>query len=133
LNDTVKVSYNEYSFELNIEFYETKPHHLRPLLLERINNILNLFDTLRSVNLEDLNLKSSFFAINWTPVKSSNSKFLSSMLTFYQFNYKTESTADDLYDYNFLETVELPIIGVVPLKLDEKLWLNKINNCNKYY
>jgi len=55
------------------------------------------------------------------------------MLTFYQFNYKTESTADYLYDYNFLETVELPIIGVVPLKLDEKLWLNKINNCNKYY
>ena len=131
LNNSVKVTYNEYNDELKLEYFETKPIHIRPLFIDITNTILSLFDSLQNVTLEDLNINSSFFSILWSPVKSSNSKFLSQMLVFYQFNYKNENFAN-VYDYNFLETIEFPIIGILPIKFDEKIWLNKINNC-KYF
>ncbi len=72
--------------------------------------------------MKDLNIKSSFFSVCWNPLKTFTSNFSTPILVFYQLSYLSES----FYDYNFLEDSEIPIIGAIPLKLDEGVWLRKI-------
>ena len=114
---------------LVIEYYENKPPHLRNLFIENINNI---FDYL-NINEYSLNIFSnkSFFSILFTPFKSQDNIFLqTSFLTYYQFKYNNINNNNNNNNNNY---VEIPIIGVLPIKFKINLFLEKINqNFNDY-
>ena len=133
-NESEKTFTNEYFFsedllhivsysdeKLKIEFYETKPPHLRYILCDQLEMILNKLKVLKSLELSKLN-KSSWFCVLWTPLKCSKPQnYNTSFLAYYQFN---QSEVETFYrDYNNYS--EIPIIGILPIKFDENIWLNK--------
>jgi hypothetical protein len=106
---------------VKVEFYENKPPHSRLILTDQLGQILN---TLKSLNLELSNVdSSSWFSVLWTPFRSSKTLFANtSFLVYYQLRVQVAS-----YDTNYANYSEIPLIGILPIKLDENVWLNKIS------
>ena len=137
-------SYGKISFEYNvndnlkiiclpsdvkIEFYETKPPHSRYILSEQLENIFSKLKFLNSIDLSKIE-KCSWFSVLWSPFKSNQQLFSNtSFLTYYQF---------DMGDYSYYMTsqkgyYEVPIVGILPIKLDENIWLRKFRKSKISY
>jgi hypothetical protein len=110
-----------YENKITIEFYEQKPHHYRNNFLDQIEIFFSNLPMIKDAKVFKDFEKSSWFSILWFPLKTiKNNLTNTSFLTYYSLN-------------NFLETKsvnnfhEFPIIGVLPLRMDEQIWLSKIN------
>ena len=114
---------------LIIEYYENKPPHCRELFIKQIHKIISVFPILNEILLNQLEC-NSWFSINWTPSKSQNQNTLqTSFITYYQFKYSEESLAKQT------KYVEIPIIGILPIKCATKFYLERIslNQVSKSY
>lgn len=114
---------------LIIEYYENKPPHCRELFIKQIYKIISVFPILNEILLNQLEC-NSWFSINWTPSKSQNQNTLqTSFITYYQFKYSEESLAKQT------KYVEIPIIGILPIKCATKFYLERIsvNQVSKSY
>jgi hypothetical protein len=109
-----------------IEFYETKPPHSRLILTDQLNIIIN---TLDSLDVEMLNVdSSSWFSILWNPFKSSKVSFANtSFLVYYQLKVPEPN-----YNTNYANYSEIPLIGILPIKLDKNIWLSKISKSKSF-
>lgn len=110
-----------YGNKITIEFYEQKPHHYRNNFLDQIEIFFSNLPMIKEAKVFKDFEKSSWFSILWFPLRTiKNNLTNTSFLTYYSLN-------------NFLETKsvnnfhEFPIIGVLPLRMDEQIWLSKIN------
>lgn len=107
--------------KIKIEFYEIKPHHFRQILIDQFTEIFK-FDFLKRLLLNNLS-QYSWFSILWTPFKSLRPQMgNTSFLVYYQFCY-TSSFNVFLKSNDFLE---IPIIGILPYKLEDNIWLTRI-------
>jgi hypothetical protein len=106
-----------------IEYYETKPPHSRQILIKQIEQLLNEYDALKNIQINNIDY-SSWFSVLWTPYKSSKGNLINcSFLSYYQFNSKNFSI-EECNSNNF---TEIPIIGILPIKFENKLFLTGIN------
>ena len=107
--------------KIKIEFYEIKPHHFRQILIDQFTEIFK-YDFLKKLVLSNLN-QYSWFSILWTPFKSVRPQMANtSFLVYYQFCY-TNSLNIFKNSNDFLE---IPTIGVLPLRLEDNIWLTRI-------
>jgi len=144
---------------IKIEFYENKPPHSRQLFIKCFETIFEKLKSLKNLKLFDINSDSdknilSWLSILWTPLKcpkgmSSNSSFL----TFYQFNIKdhhkdskmemkNKINSSNIPEDNFNnvknnksllgEFSEIQLIGLFPIKFDNKFFLNEIKDFGDY-
>jgi hypothetical protein len=117
-------TFTNYSNEkIKLEFNENKPPHFRLILSDQLEFIANKFPSLKKIEISKLD-KNSWFSILWTPFKCAKTQFYNtSFLSYYQFN-QSES---DNYLRDFTNYCEIPIIGILPIKFDENIWLKKIS------
>ena len=115
--------------KLTIEYYENRPQFLRKHFHEQIKDIL------KQLQINDLALNNisgkSYFSILYSPLNQRNKNNIqTSFITYYQFKYN-ESNHKNIGKY-----IELPIIGILPIKLVVKFFLEKISkehHNNKMY
>jgi len=120
----LKIIYYNHINSILVQFIENKPVYMRNLLYLEIIEIFESIKFLKNVAINTLN-NYSWFSINWTPSKVSNNKFQSTnFLVFYNIRIN-ETNKKGLF--------ELPIIGLVPQKLDESIWLSKISKSFNNY
>jgi hypothetical protein len=116
--------------KIKIEYYETKPPHSRNILsdqLEIIFSSLKIFETINIIKID----KTSWFSILWTPFKSVKQVFANTpFLVYYQLEY---SDNDFFYRNNYNNYAEIPLIGILPIKFDETVWLNRISKSMFYF
>jgi hypothetical protein len=106
---------------LTIEFYEIKPPHSRQILSNQLDYLFESLKFLKTISINKLEL-SSWFCVLWTPVKSSKGLLMSSsFLTYYQFNLNNHIIPSNNKDY-----IEIPIIGILPIKFENKIFLSSI-------
>jgi len=123
-NENYNIQYIAKENTVIIEFFENKPTFCRPILIDEITSLFERLPVLKEVFTS--NLKSnSWFSLMWTPSKSSSSKVSNtSFLVYYQLNL-TEFINKSNSPFS-----EIPIIGILPIKMEETIWLNKINSQN---
>ena len=115
--------------KLTIEYFENRPQFFRKHFHEQIKDIL------KHLQIDDLSLNNisgkSYFSILFSPLNQRNKNNIqTSFITYYQFKY-SESNHINLGKY-----IELPIIGILPIKLVPKFFLEQINkehHNNKVY
>lgn len=117
--------------EIVIEYYESRLPHVRYIFIKQIEQIMKiLHKTIGLMSLKDLD-PSSWFSILWSPIKSMKIAFLtSSFLTYYRLsndssNNNNESNINTKEGYT-----EIPLIGVLPIKLNNTLFLSKVSSNN---
>jgi hypothetical protein len=117
---------------LIIEFYETKPPHSRQIFVNQIEQLISCFDILKKININKID-PSSWFCILWSPFKSTrNTTMNCTFLSYYQFNFNTveennENNQNASSKRNNSNFTEIPIIGILPIKFDNKIFLARIN------
>ncbi len=68
---------------------------------------------------------SAWWSALWIPNKTNKAQLAStSFLVYYQFKY---SDNDDFFSKIYGKYKDIPIIGILPIKFDENIWLNIIN------
>jgi hypothetical protein len=114
-----------YESKIKIEFNETKPLHLRMLLNDQINLIFNKIPYLNGIKFEDIHT-SSWWSLLWSPNKSSVPQFMNtSFLVFYHLKINKSNNKEVLSTSSGI-IVEVPIVGILPLKLRDQTWLSTI-------
>jgi hypothetical protein len=106
--------------KITIEYCENKPQFLRKNFYEQIKEIL------KQIQINDMNLNNisgkSYFSILFSPINQRNKNNIqTSFITYYQFKY-SEDNHIGLGKY-----IELPVIGILPIKLVPKFFLEQIN------
>lgn len=124
---TESFTFTNYSNEkIKLEFNENKASHSRLILSDQLEFIVTKFPSIKKIEISKLD-NNSWFSILWTPFKCAKPQFYNtSFLSYYQFN-QSES---DNYLRDFTNYCEIPIIGILPIKFDENLWLKKISKSN---
>jgi hypothetical protein len=113
---------------IKIEFYEHKPPHSRQILSNQIGILFESFESLKNITLDKLD-GNSWFSILWTPMKSSKSSFMNtSFISYYKF--LGASVRENKLKGSIREYSELSIIGVLPIKFENKLFLSRIMSLN---
>ena len=104
--------------KLNIEYIENKPHHLRKHFYEQVKEIFK--NLLKYLTINNISSKS-YFSILYSPINSRNLNYAqTSFVVYYQFkNNNKEITINGKY-------VEIPIIGILPIKIMPQFFLEKI-------
>ena len=110
--------------KLTIEYCENKPQFFRKHFNEQMKEILN------QLQIKDLTLNNiygkSYFSILFSPLNQRNKNNIqTSFITFYQFKYNEKN------NYATGKYIELPIIGILPIKLVPKFFLEQISK--EYY
>ena len=116
--------------KLTIEYYENKPQFFRKNFNEQIKEILKQIQ-MTNLSLNNISGKS-YFSILFSPINQRNKNNIpTSFITYYQFKYN-ENNHIGLGKY-----IEIPLIGILPIKLVPIFFLAKINkeynNNNKIY
>ena len=116
--------------KLTIEYYENKPQFFRKNFHQQIKEIFKQIQ-INNLSLNDISGKS-YFSILFSPINQRNKNNIqTSFITYYQFKYN-ENNHIGLGKY-----IEIPLIGILPIKLVPKFFLEKINkeyhNSNKFY
>jgi hypothetical protein len=125
---------------VKIEFYETKPHHYRYILSDQLDMVISILKTVSSINISKID-KCSWFSVLWTPLKSNKSQFSNTtFLTYYQFdmgdyaNYYSSDCSVSVQSAHGLQNYyEIPILGILPMKFKEEVWLKKFRKCNHFF
>ena len=131
LNNTDKRIFEYYILETNykiicfeckfiIEYYDQKPHHFRNIFIDQIEIFIKNLEIFKDLKVFKDFEKNSWFAILWSPMKTLKHDLMNtSFLVYYSLNnYESTKSINNFHDY--------PIIGVLPLRLDEQIWLSKI-------
>jgi hypothetical protein len=124
------LTFSLHNKQIKIKFYETKPPHTRLILSQQIEIILECLNSLKDIAILKI-LEKSWFCVLWSPIKSSDSKFIiTSFLTYYQFSF----IEDNLFIYNNTHPnlYKLNLLGVLPLRFDEQIFFNRISKCIFY-
>ena len=125
---TENLSFTNYSNEkIKIDYHETKPPHMRPILTDQFEFLLQKMPSLRKIEISKVD-KNSWFSILWTPFKCSKQQFYNTSFLSY---YKFSQNENENYMSDFVNHNEVPIIGVLPTKFDENVWLKKISKSKK--
>ena len=121
---TESFTFTNYSNEkIKLEFNENKPPHSRLILSDQFEILVSKFPSIKKIEISKSD-KNSWFSILWTPFKCAKPQFYNtSFLSYYQFN-QSES---DNFLRDFTNYCEIPIVGILPIKFDENLWLKKIS------
>ena len=108
--------------KLTIEYYENRPQFFRKHFHEQVKEILNLLQ-LNDLSLNNISGKS-YFSILFSPLNQRNKNNIqTSFITYYQFKYNENSN-------NLGKYIEIPIIGILPIKLVFIFFLEQINKNN---
>ena len=115
--------------KLTIEYCENKPQFLRKNFHEQIKEILKQLQ-INNINLNNISGKS-YFSILFSPINQRNKNNIqTSFITYYQFKCSEDS------HIGLGKFIELPVIGILPIKLVPKFFLEQINKDqfnNKFY
>jgi len=107
---------------IKFEFFEIRPPHSREILITQIEDLLNSFELLKRIHISDL-MNDSYFSVLYNPFKSTKALMMtSSFLVYHKIN---------LDEDKFIESnkffLEIPVMGILPIKFDNKMFLNTIN------
>ena len=118
-NNSLKVILRGFS-KISIEYNENKPPHLRKSFYKQIKDILNILN-LNNIAINNI-VGKSYFSIRYTPINCRNKNNIqTSFINYYRFKINEERiTHSNKY-------IDMPIIGVLPLKLNHKFFLETIN------
>ena len=127
IDDSLQVHFDLNKTLLTIEYYETKLHHQRKIISQQVNDILNVLNISDIVLIKHID-KKSWFCLKWMPIHSSCKEFsVTSFLVYYQFGNCNDMT---VCNKRYNEYYEISIIGILPIKFSEELWLRKIKKVN---
>jgi hypothetical protein len=113
---------------IKIEFYEHKPPHSRQILSNQLGILFDSFESLKNITLEKFD-QNSWFSILWSPMKSSKSLFMNTSFISY-YNLLGATLRQNKLKGSIREYSELSIIGVLPIKFENKLFLSRIISMN---
>ena len=118
-NPGLKIILKGYS-KITIEFNENKPPHLRNNFYHQMKEIINIL-SISNISINNIYGKS-FFSIRFTPYNCrSKNNIQTSFVNYYQFKINEErKTSNNKY-------IDIPLIGILPLKFNNKFFLEKIN------
>lgn len=128
VDESLQISFSKEKNEIKIEFNETKPPHNRMIITDLIEEIITNLELKDEITMDNID-KSSWFCFSWVPLHSTKSEFsITSFLVYYRFASDEKDLVNRGYDNYF----EIPIVGILPLKIEENLWLKAIkkNNIN---
>lgn len=109
---------------LTIEFYEQKPHHYRSNYKDQIDILFSNLTILKDLRVFKDFEKNSWLSILWFPLKTIKHNLMNtSFLIYYSLNNLEQTKIINNFHH-------FPVIGVLPLRLDEEIWLSKINKNN---
>ena len=118
-NNSLKIVLRGFS-KLSIEYCENKPPHLRKSFYQQIKDISNIL-SLNNISINNI-VGKSYFSIRYTPINCrSKTNIQTSFINYYRFKINEERiTHTNKY-------IDIPIIGMLPLKFNHKFFLEKIN------
>lgn len=112
INEQLRIIYS--NNVISIEHYETRPPHSRQMFYSQIEEIYNYLPTIKKIDITTI-CDTSWFSILWNPIKANKASYQNtSFIVYYSFN-KEE-----------LNTIQIEIIGILPIKFNNKLFLTKI-------
>jgi hypothetical protein len=121
-NVTENLKFLVFNKKIKLEFYENRPPHSRVILSSQLEEIFSCLKTFDFIDLNKID-KSSWFSVLWSPFRSNKTQFNSTtFLSYYQFGY----TDSDMYYRGYNDYMEIPIVGILPIKFDDNVWLSKI-------
>ena len=118
-NNCLKIILRGYS-KITIEYSENKPPHLRKSFYQQIRDISNLL-SLNNISINNI-IGKSYFSVRFTPINCRNKNNIqTSFINYYRFKINEERiTHNNKY-------IDIPVIGMLPLKFNQKFFLEKIN------
>ena len=118
-NNCLKIILRGYS-KITIEYSENKPPHLRKSFYQQIREISNLL-SLNNISINNI-IGKSYFSVRFTPINCRNKNNIqTSFINYYRFKINEERiTHNNKY-------IDIPVIGMLPLKFNQKFFLEKIN------
>ena len=118
-NTSLKLKLFDYS-KISIEYLENKPPHLRPNFHHQMKDIINIL-SLNNIEINKI-LGKSYFSIRYTPYNCRNKNNIqTSFVNYYQFKINEEK---NIFGNKY---IDIPLIGILPLKFNHKFFLEKIN------
>ena len=118
-NNSLKIILKGFS-KISIEYSENKPPHLRKSFYQQIKDITNIL-SLNNISINNI-IGKSYFSIRYTPINCRNKNNIqTSFINYYRFKINEERIT---YSNKY---IDVPIIGILPLKLNHKFFLEKIN------
>ena len=118
-NPGLKIILKGYS-KVTIEFKENKPPHLRKNFYHQMKEIINIL-TINNISLNNI-IGKSYFSIRYTPYNCrSKNNIQTSFVNYYQFKINEERK---IFSNKY---VDIPLIGILPLKFNHVFFLEKIN------
>ena len=118
-NNSFKIVLRGFS-KISIEYYENKPPHLRKSFYQQIKEIINIL-SLNNISINNI-VGKSYFSIRYTPINCRNKNNIqTSFINYYRFKINEERIT---YTNKF---IDIPIIGMLPLKFNHKFFLETIN------
>ena len=110
---------------IQISFSENLPYQLRNPFIKTITDLSNNFPFFNQITIEDINLIDSLFSILYSPLKCSKPYInYTSFVVYYQFT--KEIIQDDKINKYNLEYDKQSITGVLPIKINTNLYLQRI-------
>ena len=118
-NPGLKIVLKGYSI-ISIEYIEKKPPHLRQNFYHQIKDIIDIL-FINKISINNI-IGKSFFSIRYTPYNCrSKNNIQTSFVNYYQFKINEErKIGNNKY-------IDIPLIGMLPLKFNHKFFLEKIN------
>ncbi len=121
-NNSLKIILKGFS-KISIEYSENKPPHLRKSFYQQIKDITNIL-SLNNILINNI-VGKSYFSIRYTPINCRNKNNIqTSFINYYRFKINEERIT---YSNKY---IDIPIIGILPLKFNHKFFLEKINKEN---
>ena len=118
-NTCLKIILRGYS-KISIEYCENKPPHLRKSFYQQMKEIINIL-SLNNISINNI-VGKSYFSIRYTPINCRNKNNIqTSFINYYRFKINEERIT---YTNKY---IDIPIIGMLPLKFNHKFFLEKIN------
>ena len=118
-NNSLKITLRGFS-KISIEYTENKPPHLRKSFYQQINDILTIL-SLNNISINNI-IGKSYFSIRYTPINCRNKNNIqTSFINYYKFKINEERIT---YSNKY---IDIPTIGILPLKFNHKFFLEKIN------
>ena len=110
---------------IQISFSENLPYQLRNPFIKTITDLSKNFPYFNKITIEDINLIDSLFSILYSPLKCSKPYInYTSFVVYYQFT--KEIIQDDKINKCNLEYDKQTITGVLPIKINTNLYLQRI-------
>lgn len=119
INENLQITVNKKEREIIIGYYESKPYYNRLTLTEQILNILELLDLKGKIKMSCISSRS-WYSFLWYPIRATHNDFISTSFIVY---YQLTSSVEDFLDRGYKDYYEIPLLGILPIKLKSELWL----------